>query len=72
MAIYIQPNSFENCQDQDFSKLWNSYNYKLLAHYLGWIYGTEIKFHSILYSSLGQLGVIKLLKFDVQIICSTF
>jgi len=31
MAIYLQPNCIENAQDQDFSKLCNSYNYEQLA-----------------------------------------
>jgi len=26
MAIYLQPNCKEYCQDQDFDKWWNSYN----------------------------------------------
>jgi len=32
IAIYLQPNCIKNCQDQDFVKWWNSYNYQQLAH----------------------------------------
>jgi len=31
MAIYLQPKCIENCQDQDFGKWWNSYNYEQIA-----------------------------------------
>jgi len=31
MAIYLQPNCIENCQDQDFDKCWNLYNCEQLV-----------------------------------------
>jgi len=34
MAIYLQPNCTENCQDQGFGKWRNSYNYEQLALWL--------------------------------------
>jgi len=31
MAIFLQSNCIENCQNQDFGKWWNSYNYEQIA-----------------------------------------
>jgi len=41
-AIYLQPKCIEYCQDQNFDNWWISYNYEQLAHYLCWIWATNM------------------------------